>query len=114
MAHRLLEAERTVWGFDHCQVGEQLARQWQLPAMLRRCMSLHHQCDHPEADAMVWLVHVSHALAHALDLLQEPQDQVPDIQVVAWDGLRLDWSDSGTLLSGIEERYQLACQKLMN
>lgn len=65
---------------------------------------------------MPWsgLVHVSHALAHALDLLQEPQDQVPDIQVVAWDGLRLDWSDSGTLLSGIEERYQLACQQLMN
>ena len=114
VAYRLLEAERTVWGFDHCQAGEQLARQWQLPAMLRRCMSLHHQCAHPEADAMVWLVHVSHALAHALDLLQDPQDQVPDIQVLAWDGLRLDWSDSGKLLSEIEERYQLACQQLMN
>jgi len=114
VAYRLLEAERTVWGFDHCQVGEQLARQWQLPAMLRRCMALHHQCDHPEADAMVWLVHVSHALAHALDLLQEPQDQVPDIQVVAWDGLQLDWSGSNKLLSEIEERYQIACQQLMH
>lgn len=114
VAYRLLEAERAVWGFDHCQVGEQLARQWQLPAMLRRCMALHHQCDHPEADSMVWLVHVSHALAHALDLLQEPQDQVPDIQVVAWDGLQLDWSGSRKLLSEIEERYQIACQQLMN
>jgi len=114
VAYRLLEAERAVWGFDHCQVGDQLARQWQLPPMLRRCMSLHHECTHPEADAMVWLVHVSHALAHALDLLQDPYDQVPDIQAVAWDGLRLDWSDSSTLLSGIEERYQLACQQLMN
>lgn len=114
VAYRLMEAERTVWGFDHCQVGEQLARQWQLPAMLRRCMSLHHECAHPEADAMVWLVHVSHALAHALDLLQDPYDQVPDIQAVAWDGLQLDWSDSSALLSGIEERYRLACQQLMN
>lgn len=114
VAYRLMEAERTVWGFDHCQVGEQLARQWQLPAMLRRCMSLHHECAHPEADAMVWLVHVSHALAHALDLLQDPYDQVPDIQAVAWDGLQLDWSDSSALLSGIEERYRLACQLLMN
>jgi len=112
--YRVLEAERAVWGFDHCEAGEQLARQWQLPAMLRRCMALHHQCDHPEADAMVWLVHVSLALAHALDLLQDPQDQVPDIQVVAWDGLRLDWSDSSKLLLEIEERYQSACQQLMS
>ncbi len=114
VAQRLLEAERTVWGFDHCEVGEQLARLWSLPAMLRRCMSLHHQCNDPQADAMVWLVHVSHALAHALDLLQEPHDQVPDIQVAAWDGLGLDWSDSSTLFSEIEARYQLACQQLMN
>lgn len=107
-----LQAEKAVWGFDHSQVGDMVARQWQLPDSLRRCMALHHRCDAPEADALVWLVHVAHALAHALDLLQEPDDQVPVIQAAAWDGLRLDWSDSRNLLSGIEERYQMACQQL--
>lgn len=109
-----LQTEQTVWGFDHGQVGEMLARQWQLPGSLRRCMALHHRCADPEADPLVWLVHVAHSLAHALDLLQEPYDQVPVIQEAAWEGLRLDWSDSHSLLSGIEERYQLACQQLMS
>lgn len=109
-----LQTEQTIWGFDHSQVGEMLARHWQLPDSLRRCMALHHRCDDPEADALVWLVHVAHSLAHALDLLQEPDARVPVIQAAAWEGLRLDWSDSRSLLSGIEERYQLACQQLMS
>ena len=109
-----LQTEQAVWGFDHGQVGEMLARHWQLPESLRRCMALHHRCDDPEANTLVWLVHVAHSLAHALDLLQEPEDQVPVIQAAAWEGLRLDWSDSRSLLSGIEERYQLACQQLMS
>lgn len=107
-----LQTEKNLWGFDHSQVGEMVARQWQLPDSLRRCIALHHRCDDPEADVLVWLVHVAHALAHALDLLQEPDDQVPAVQVAAWEGLQLDWSDSRSLLSGIEERYQMACLQL--
>lgn len=74
-----LAAERTVWGFDHCQVGDLLAQRWQLPASLRRCMALHHRSDDPQADRLVWLVVEGHALAHALDLLHAPDDQVPDV-----------------------------------
>lgn len=109
-----LAAERTVWGFDHCQVGDLLAQRWQLPASLRRCMALHHRSDDPQADRLVWLVIAGHALAHALDLLRAPDDQVPDVPQSVWDGLQLDWSDSNALLAGIEERFAVVCQHLVS
>jgi len=109
-----LEAEQAVWGFDHCQVGDMLAQRWQLPASLRRCMALHHRCDDPQADRLVWLVLVGHALAHALDLLHSPDDQVPEVHPSVWDGLGLDWSDSDALLAGIEERFAVVCQQLVS
>lgn len=109
-----LEAEQAVWGFDHCQVGDMLAQRWQLPASLRRCMALHHRCDDPQTDRLVWLVLVGHALAHALDLLHAPEDQVPEVPQSVWDGLQLDWSDSNSLLAGIEERFTVVCQQLVS
>ena len=109
-----LEAEQAVWGFDHCQVGDMLAQRWQLPASLRRCMALHHRSNDPQADRLVWLVLVGHALAHALDLLHSPEDQVPEVQQSVWDGLQLDWSDSNALLAGIEERFAVVCQQLVS
>lgn len=108
-----LEAEQAVWGFDHCQVGEMIAQRWQLPASLRRCMALHHRCEDPQADRLVWLVLVGHTLAHALDLLHSPEDQVPEVHPSAWDGLQLDWSDSNALLASIEERFAVVCQQLV-
>lgn len=108
-----LEAEQAVWGFDHSQVGDMLALRWQLPGSLRRCMALHHRCDDPQADRLVWLVLVGHALAHALDLLHAPEDQVPEVPQSVWDELQLDWSDSNNLLAGIEDRFTVVCQQLV-
>lgn len=109
----LLLAERRVWGFDHCQVGSMLAAQWNLPPALSRSMALHHDCGHPEADDLVCLVQVANAVAHALDLLADPDDQVPNIHPDAWRRLNLDWTDSSALLSGMETTYQQVCRQLL-
>jgi HD-like signal output (HDOD) protein len=109
----LLLAERRVWGFDHCQVGSMLAARWKLPPSLSRCMALHHDCGHPEADDLVCLVHVANAVAHALDLLQDPDDQVPNIHPEAWQRLNLDWSNSPALLADMEITYQQVCRQLL-
>lgn len=109
----LLLAERRVWGFDHCQVGSMLAAQWRLPPTLSRTMALHHDCGHLEADDLVCLVQVANAVAHALDLLEDPDDQVPNIHPDAWRRLNLDWTDSDALLSDIEATYQLVCRQLL-
>jgi putative nucleotidyltransferase with HDIG domain len=108
-----LVAERAVLGFDHAQVGGLLARQWHLPQALCDALALHHDCEHPQADALVWLVHVADALAHALDLAGDPHECVPDVQARAWNGLGLDWGDSTALLSTIETRYHQACAGLV-
>lgn len=109
----LLLAERRAWGFDHCQVGSMLAAQWKLPMTLRLCMALHHDCGHPDADHMVYLVQVANAVAHALDLLQDPDDQVPNIHPDAWQRLNLDWTDSPALLADMEITYQQVCRQLL-
>lgn len=42
------EAEREIMGFDHSQVGAELARVWQLPAMLQECIEFHHEPEKAE------------------------------------------------------------------
>lgn len=109
----MLLAERQVWGFDHCQAGNLLASLWKLPPALSQTMALHHDCGHPEAGSMVRLVHVANAVAHALDLLQDPDDQVPNIHPDAWRSLNLDWTDSHALLTEMETTYQQVCNQLL-
>ena len=65
---------------------------------------------HPPSAAFAAAAHVD-AEAYAKRYAASIQD--PEAFWAA-EGLRLDWSDSRSLLSGIEERYQLACQQLMS
>ncbi|MBI3561927.1 MAG: HDOD domain-containing protein [Gammaproteobacteria bacterium] len=41
----MVGAEREVLGFDHTDVGAELAQQWHLPAVLRECIAYHHTPD---------------------------------------------------------------------
>jgi putative nucleotidyltransferase with HDIG domain len=80
------QAEREIIGFDHAQVGGELARQWKLPPMLEECIEFHHNIrGELRYSREVGLVHIANVLAlmaevHTLDL----QD-VPPIDSVAWD-----------------------------
>jgi HD-like signal output (HDOD) protein len=39
---RLLEAEKSVFGFDHCLIGKMIGEKWQLGLTLLECLSCHH------------------------------------------------------------------------
>jgi putative nucleotidyltransferase with HDIG domain len=85
------QAEREVMGFDHAQVGGELARQWNLPKMLAACIEHHHDI-HAASDfhREVALVHIANSLAlmaeiHTLD----PADVSP-IDPAAWEVVGLD------------------------
>lgn len=80
------EAEKQVIGFDHADVGGELARHWHLPSVLVECIAHHHDLAaatiHPRETALVHIANIV-ALMAELDTLE--LDDVPPIDALAWE-----------------------------
>lgn len=85
------QAERQVIGFDHAQVGGELARQWHLPPLLEECIAYHHSIGeakrHPRETA---LVHLANILAQMAELDTLNSGDVSRIDPHAWEITGLD------------------------
>jgi len=62
------EAEKKAIGTNHAEVGEYLARRWQIPGFLGDCMRNHHQpllaCpEDPDSQYKIFLVHIADGLS---------------------------------------------------
>ncbi len=56
--------EQEVMGFDHAQLGAELARVWNLPGYLVECMAFHHEPEKAkEFKLEVALIHIANAVA---------------------------------------------------
>jgi putative nucleotidyltransferase with HDIG domain len=81
----LYEAERQVMGFDHAQVGGELAHQWHLPPMLAECIACHHDIhvakNYPRENA---LVHIANILAQMAEVRTLEITDVAPINPDAW------------------------------
>jgi putative nucleotidyltransferase with HDIG domain len=108
----LLPAERSVLGIDHALVGETLARHWKFPAPIQRAIGNHHAPMREDLGDIASVVHVANAIAHALDLGGEPDDQVPAIAQDAWDSLRIDAAGLRRVFAETEAEFENACQIL--
>lgn len=85
------QAERQIMGFDHAQVGGELARQWKLPKMLEECIEYHH--DIPSAQHFpheVALVHIANILALMAEVRTLDPGDVSPIDPRAWEIVGLD------------------------
>jgi len=82
----IYQAERQAMGFDHSEVGGELARQWKLPPLLEDCIAHHHDIANaklfPRETALVHIANIV-ALMAELDTL-DPED-VPPIDPSAWE-----------------------------
>jgi putative nucleotidyltransferase with HDIG domain len=80
------QAERQAIGFDHAQVGGELARQWHLPPLLEECIACHHDIRaaqrYPVEAAMV---HIANTLALMAEVRTFESSDVPAIDPHAWD-----------------------------
>ena len=85
------EAEWQIMGFDHAQVGGELARQWHLPPLLEECIAYHHATDkaqrYPRENA---LVHIANILALLAEVDSLDLADVPPIDQGAWEITGLD------------------------
>lgn len=81
----MYQAERDTMGFDHAQVGGELARQWKLPTMLEECIAFHHDIEsakrYPRETA---LVHIANILAQMAEVQTLDTDDVAPINPLAW------------------------------
>ena len=84
-------AERQIMGFDHAQVGGELARQWHLPPLLQDCITYHHDIQQaqlcPRETAMVHIANILALMAEVNTL--DPEDASP-IDPHAWEIIGLD------------------------
>ncbi len=102
------EAERAVLGFDHARIGSELCRHWRIPATIAAAVERHHLVNPEAPDAapdMADVVHVADAMAHALDLAEEPDAMVPPPDAATWRRLGLDEQRLRSALEQAERHF---------
>lgn len=86
----VLQAERQLLGTDHSAVGEALTRHWKLPEEVQQAVACHHAVRTGDHSLLPTIVLAADAMAHALDLAQDPGEAVPPIPAAVWNTLALD------------------------
>jgi HD-like signal output (HDOD) protein len=86
------EAEQSVLGVCHSQVGALIAAHWRFPEGVVLAIASHHS-PHPTGDggaaSLADVAHVCDAIAHGLALGQDESESVPSISMGAWNRLAL-------------------------
>ncbi len=99
----LVDAERSVLGVDHAEVGAALMEKWKLPVTLVDIIRHHHNPSlavEKTLDASI--VHLSDILVHALEFGNSGERYVPALDENAWDQIGLPVSDLSSLLQRIK------------
>ena len=80
------EAERTVFGFDHMQVGAELIKHWKLSPVLQECVEFHHEPQNAkEFPIEVALINIANAVAVMADFdSMSEDDEIPRINPISW------------------------------
>lgn len=99
------QAERQIMGFDHSQVGGELARQWKLPPMLEECIEFHHDISAAQRfPREVALVHIANILALMAEVRTLDSGDVSPIDPRAWETIGLNADD--VIQSTVEEAQE--------
>jgi putative nucleotidyltransferase with HDIG domain len=109
------EAEQAVFGIDHAAVGSALAAHWKFPLAIQRAVAGHHQADIGGAGAAATpatVVCLANVLAHALDLSEQEDDQVPPLPLELWRSLTLNKADWHAVFERTELTFHDMCQVL--
>lgn len=85
----LKDAERDTFGLDHCEVGAELTRMWQLPQAISNAIAQHHPGPESTANAFGDLIHIADILCKkfALGSSGEPRSDDLDPCVLARVGI---------------------------
>lgn len=106
-AERPMDAiEREVFGFDHCQIGAELAKVWSLPAKIRACIAWHHDpTAAPEFPSEAALVHIANSLAVLAELDSADLADAPPVDSRAWELTGLSPELVGDTIQAAQEQF---------
>ena len=83
--------EQKIFGFDHAEIGAELARRWSLPINLQECIAFHHDPGKAEQSQVeVAIVHIANSVAILAERDINNPDVVPEINPIAWKLTGLD------------------------
>lgn len=85
----LVLAEQAVMGIDHVQAGQLLAEHWKFSDTIRQALAYHHAPDTRGAGFLATIIHVSNAIVHGLDMVNDADELVPRVSPVAWEAMGL-------------------------
>lgn len=85
------EAERQIFGFDHAELGGELAKRWSLPANIRDSIAWHHNpAGAQQYKLEAAIVHIANTVATLAELNTTDLSNAPRIQPAAWEITGLD------------------------
>jgi putative nucleotidyltransferase with HDIG domain len=107
----LHEAELATLGIDHANVGAKLAERWSFPEEIVTAVASHHT---PEANHITSaaLVYVADNIVHALDLVGDPHEIVPPLDLLVWQAFGLTDAQCMTIFKQTESRLDAICSSL--
>jgi HD-like signal output (HDOD) protein len=101
----LFEAEQRIIGFDHTEVGFELAKAWHLPASLQEVARYHHSPSGAEHFAVdVAIVHLADILVSSVPFGHCGDNHVPPLDEAAWELLGLNELNMPGLLEQVGQQ----------
>jgi len=99
------EVEREIIGFDHAEVGSELARSWSLPSSLQECIACHHNPAQAKQNHVeTAIVHIANSIAALVELNTHELDNAPCIHDIAWELTGLDQDIIAPTIADVQEQ----------
>lgn len=86
----LIQAERAAFGFDHAELGAEVARRWKFPTAIEDAIRYHYQPGHQPFQILTGVVQVAKALALAREEGRPEDEWFARIPEILRDILKLD------------------------
>lgn len=100
----LHEAEKVIFGFDHCDLGSRLMSLWNFPPFLIESVRRHH--DQQGDNTETCIVHVADAFAHAAFPGNSVSLRLPRLATKKWELFRLDQQEMERILRNSVPQFQ--------
>jgi putative nucleotidyltransferase with HDIG domain len=101
----MVEAERELFGTDHAEIGEWIARTWLLPEKLIEPIACHHDVEQSSLQrTKTSVVHIADVLIKASAFGFSGDDIVPQIQPAAWNKLGLTEPVLEQIIEKVEDK----------
>ncbi len=101
----LHELEKQCWGWDHCELGAALLKQWKLPVFIEHQVRHHHTPQYAIRPEEAAVTHVAEVASHAIIPAHNGAPYIPSLNPEAWDRLGISGND---LLDIINQANQQA------